>query len=599
MFNKRLIQSVPEAMKYIRANVIDQWFGLICSVGTTLILSGICAGFLVGNPFSTTTLVIACIGLASLSVLRSFFTRRAQANAVASSHCVKQTMRERLLAKVAEIGPSYVHYFSSAEVMQLSNDGIEQLENYFANYLPQFFYALAAPVTLFVLLAFWDLRSAFILLICVPLIPASIVMVQKFAKKLLDKYWGQYAGLSDSFLENLQGLTTLKVYNADARKHQKMNEEAENFRKVTMRVLIMQLNSISVMDLVAYGGAAAGIVSALFSYRNGNINLFQILSIVLLSAEFFLPMRLLGSYFHVSLNGSAAADRMFKIFDVPVKERQASFPQGTPIYKAENLCFAYEDNEGNEGKQALRHMDFKLAGPGFVGICGESGSGKSTLANLLCGKLDDSSKALTLNTVPIENIASSELSDHITVLSFESTLFSGTIRENLQAAKASATDEEMIQALNQAGIWNDLEKINGLDTHLSEQAASLSGGQRQRVSFARALLKNAPVLILDEATSAVDSHAEHLMMKTAHEASKDRLVICISHRLANLDLADEILVLKEGELVERGKAADLKKQNGEYARMAGRQAELEAYSAALDQKAPADENRKENQHEVR
>lgn len=599
MFNKRLIQSVPEAMKYIRANVIDQWFGLICSVGTTLILSGICAGFLVGNPFSTTTLVIACIGLASLSVLRSFFTRRAQANAVASSHCVKQTMRERLLAKVAEIGPSYVHYFSSAEVMQLSNDGIEQLENYFANYLPQFFYALAAPVTLFVLLAFWDLRSAFILLICVPLIPASIVMVQKFAKKLLDKYWGQYASLSDSFLENLQGLTTLKVYNADARKHQKMNEEAENFRKVTMRVLIMQLNSISVMDLVAYGGAAAGIVSALFSYRNGNINLFQILSIVLLSAEFFLPMRLLGSYFHVSLNGSAAADRMFKIFDVPVKERQASFPQGTPIYKAENLCFAYEDNEGNEGKQALRHMDFELAGPGFVGICGESGSGKSTLANLLCGKLDDSSKALTLNTVPIENIASSELSDHITVLSFESTLFSGTIRENLQAAKASATDEEMIQALNQAGIWNDLEKINGLDTHLSEQAASLSGGQRQRVSFARALLKNAPVLILDEATSAVDSHAEHLMMKTAHEASKDRLVICISHRLANLDLADEILVLKEGELVERGKAADLKKQNGEYARMAGRQAELEAYSAALDQKAPADENRKENQHEVR
>ena len=215
-------------MKFIRANVIDQWFGLICSVGTTLILSGICAGFLTGNPFSTTTLVVACIGLIVLSWLRSFFTRRAQANAVASSHCVKQTMRERLLAKVAEIGPSYVHHFSSAEVTQLSNDGIEQLESYFANYLPQFFYALAAPVTLFVLLAFWDLRSAFILLICVPLIPASIVMVQKFAKKLLDKYWGQYAGLSDSFLENLQGLTTLKVYNADARKHQKMNEEAEN-----------------------------------------------------------------------------------------------------------------------------------------------------------------------------------------------------------------------------------------------------------------------------------------------------------------------------------------------------------------------------------
>lgn len=596
MFNKRLIQSVPEAMKFIRANVIDQWFGLICSVGTTLILSGICAGFLTGNPFSTTTLVVACIGLIVLSWLRSFFTRRAQANAVASSHCVKQTMRERLLAKVAEIGPSYVHHFSSAEVTQLSNDGIEQLESYFANYLPQFFYALAAPVTLFVLLAFWDLRSAFILLICVPLIPASIVMVQKFAKKLLDKYWGQYAGLSDSFLENLQGLTTLKVYNADARKHQKMNEEAENFRKVTMRVLIMQLNSISVMDLVAYGGAAASILSALFSYRSGNINLFQTLSIVLLSAEFFLPMRLLGSYFHVSLNGSAAADRMFKIFDVPVKERHETFPQGTPIFKADYLNFAYEDGEG---KQALRDVNFELTGPGVVGICGESGSGKSTLANLLSGKLDESSKALTINNIPIESIVSGELSDHITVLSFESALFSGTIRENLQAAKASATDEEMIQALKQAGVWKDLEKMNGLDTHVSEQAASLSGGQRQRVSFARALLKNAPVLILDEATSAVDSQAEHLMMKAAHEASKDRLVICISHRLANLDQADEILVLKEGELVERGKAADLKKQDGEYARMAARQAELEAYSAAMDQNDPAVENRKENQDEIR
>ncbi|MBF0580058.1 ABC transporter ATP-binding protein/permease [Erysipelotrichaceae bacterium RD49] len=580
MFNKRLIQSVPEAMKFIRANVIDQWCGLVCSIATTLILSWICACFLQNSPLTWSQLALAVVGLVGLSAIRTFFTRKANAKAVASSHCVKKTMRERLLAKVAAIGPSYVRSFSSAEVTQLSNDGIEQLESYFANYLPQFFYALIAPITLFLFLAFWDLRSALILLVCVPLIPMSIVMVQKFAKKLLNKYWGQYAGLSDSFLEKLQGLTTLKVYNADERKHVKMNEEAENFRKVTMRVLIMQLNSISVMDLVAYGGAAAGIISALFSFRSGNIDLFQALSILLLSAEFFLPMRLLGSYFHVSLNGSAAADRMFKILDVPVPEKTASFPEGKPIFKADDLCFAYEDGQG---KKALDHLDFEFSGPAFIGICGESGSGKSTLASLLAGKNYDSSKALKIGQTPIQAIKSEELSDQITVLSFESALFSGTIRENLLMADPEASDEQMIKALKQAGLWQDLEKLNGLDTVVSEQAASLSGGQRQRAAFARALLKNAPVLILDEATSAVDSQAERLMMKAAHQAAQDRLVICISHRLANLDGADTILVLKDGQLVEKGTAAKLKAQNGEYTRMYERQVQLEAYSALLDQ----------------
>lgn len=573
MFNKRLIQSVPDAMKSIRFNVLFQWLGMLCSVGCTLLITWFAASAIPGTARPSWLFILS--GLLLLCVLRAVFVRLASREALKSSHTVKTQMRKALFDKAAQIGPGYVQYFPSSEISQLASEGTEQLESYFANYLPQFFYALIAPATLFLIVVFWDWKAALALLVCVPLIPASIIAVQKFAKKLLAKYWGQYASLSDSFLENLQGLSTLKIYNADARRHEQMNEEAENFRRITMRVLIMQLNSISVMDLVAYGGSALGIALALIAFQNGACDLFQTLSIILLSAEFFLPMRLLGSYFHVSMNGSAAADRMFRILDIQVPERPLSFPDGTPHIAAENLSFQYP-----EGRKALDKVSFELPDHGFVGICGESGSGKSTLAALLSGRLQDADGALSISQVPAGKIRVSELEEKITSLGFESTLFAGTVRDNLRMADAAAEYAEMIEVLEKAGVWKDLLSMNGLDTLITEQAASLSGGQRQRIAFARALLKNSPVLILDEATSSVDADTEKDMMNQIRAIADDRLVLCISHRLANIQDAAKILVLKEGRLAESGTHSELLKQNGEYARMYAVQQELEKYAGA-------------------
>lgn len=573
MFNKRLIQYVPDAMKSIRFNVLFQWLGMLCSVGCTLLITWFAAAAIAGTAVPSWLLILA--GLILLSALRALFVRLASDQALKSSHIVKTQMRKALFDKAAQIGPGYVEYFPSSEMSQLASEGTEQLESYFASYLPQFFYALIAPVTLFLIVVFWDWKAALALLVCVPLIPASIVAVQKFAKKLLAKYWGQYAGLSDSFLENLQGLTTLKIYNADGRRHEQMNEEAENFRRITMRVLIMQLNSISVMDLVAYGGSALGIALALIAFQNGTCDLFQTLSIILLSAEFFLPMRLLGSYFHVSMNGSAAADRMFRILDIQIPERPLEFPAGTPKIAAENLSFRYL-----EGRLALDEVSFELPDHGFVGICGESGSGKSTLAALLSGRLQDASGALTISQVPAGQIQVSELEKEITSLGFESTLFAGTVRDNLKMASENASDEEMMDVLEKAGIWKDLQAMNGLDTQIAEQASSLSGGQRQRIAFARALLKNSPILILDEATSSVDADTEKDMMSQIHAIAEDRLVLCISHRLANIQEAEKILVLKDGRLAESGTHSELLKDNGEYARMYSVQQDLEKYAGS-------------------
>ena len=576
MFNKRLIAAVPEAKKHIVLNVLFQWLGLLCSVAATLTICQVVTGIL--NFYSFDWMLYIIMLLVS-ALLRALFVHLAGKQAVASSHIVKKTMRRNLFEKLASIGPGYTALLPTAEIVSLTNDGTEQLESYFANYLPQFFYALIAPVTLFVITVGWNLTSALVLLLCVPLIPASIVAVQKFAKKLLARYWGQYTGLSDSFLENLQGLTTLKVYDADESRHQKMNEEAENFRKITMRVLIMQLNSISVMDLVAYGGAAAGILCALSAYASGQLSLFHTLAFILLSAEFFLPMRLLGSYFHVSMNGSAAADRMFKILDteVPVRSEKLTGPEVR--FSATDLSFDYDSD-----KAALDNVSFELPAAGFIGICGASGSGKSTFAGLLSGKLTDPSGKLSVNGIPEKDVDTADLLKRIGVLSVESTLFEGTVADNLKLAKAGATDAEMKAALDAAGL---LDELGSLDHKVSEQGASLSGGQRQRLALARLLLKNPQVFILDEATSAVDPEAEKIMMDTARKLSKDHLVLCISHRLANLKDTDEIYVFKNGRIVEKGTDEQLRANTGEYSSLLAVQDELESWSRQLGKEVQA------------
>ena len=554
MINKKLLFSVKESIPYIKKNVLYQWIGLICNVCSTACLCWIITK---NRSLSFIGIILVCL------IVRYIVNQKAIEMSYQSSHIVKETLRSRLYKKLAKIGNSYTNEWSTAEIVQLSSEGIEQLETYFANYIPQFFYSLIAPMTLFIVISFMDMKAALVLLVCVPLIPMSIVFVQKFAKRLLNRYWGQYTKLGDSFLENLQGLTTLKIYEADGHYHEKMNVGSENFRKITMRVLTMQLNSITVMDLVAYGGSALGIVFAL----RGTTDLFQTLFIILISAEFFIPMRQLGSYFHIAMNGMAASDKLFAILEMETKEKQNVNINNYSI-SASNLRFGYTD------KEVLHDICFE-ANKGLIGFVGESGSGKSTIASLLMGQYPNYSGELKLSNYEIKDI---NIYPYVTLVSLESYLFSGSLRDNLAMAK-EVSKQEMNRVLEKVGILDFVNEQGGLDMCILEGGKNLSGGQRQRLVLARALLKDSPIYIMDEATSNIDVESENKIMEVLYELSKEKLVLCISHRLANLIHADQIYCLKDGNIVERGTHEVLLQKNGVYCDLFNTQKELERYGA--------------------
>lgn len=554
MINKKLLFSVKESIPYIKKNVMYQWIGLICNVCSTACL---CLIITRHRSISLVGILFICL------ILRYIVNQKAIEMSYQSSHIVKETLRSRLYKKLSKIGNSYTNEWSTAEIVQLSTEGIEQLETYFASYIPQFFYSLIAPMTLFIVISFMNFKAALVLLVCVPLIPMSIVFVQKFAKRLLNRYWGQYTKLGDSFLENLQGLTTLKIYEADGYYHKKMNVESENFRKITMRVLTMQLNSITVMDLVAYGGSALGIVFALTSSQD----LFQTLFIILISAEFFIPMRQLGSYFHIAMNGMAASDKLFGILEMETEEKQEVDLKDCSI-SASNLHFGYTDQE------VLHGINFK-AHNGMIGFVGESGSGKSTIASLLMGQYSNYRGELKLSGYEIKDI---NVYPYMTLVSLESYLFSGSLRDNLAMAK-DVSDQEMNIVLEKVGIFDYVNEQGGLDMRILEGGKNLSGGQRQRLVLARALLKDSPIYIMDEATSNIDVESENKIMEVLYELSKEKLVLCISHRLANLVNADHIYCLKDGDIVESGTHEGLLQQKGVYCELFNTQKELERYGA--------------------
>ena len=555
MINKNLLFSVKESIPYIKKNVMYQWIGLICNVCSTACLCLIITKQ--DNYFIYIGMILVCL------IIRYIVNQKAIEMSYSSSHIVKETLRTQLYKKLSKIGIGYTNKWSTAEIVQLSSEGIEQLETYFASYIPQFFYSLIAPMTLFIVISFMNFKAALVLLVCVPLIPMSIVFVQKFAKRLLNRYWGQYTKLGDSFLENLQGLTTLKIYEADGYYHKKMNVESENFRKITMRVLTMQLNSITVMDLVAYGGSALGIVFALTSSQD----LFQTLFIILISAEFFIPMRQLGSYFHIAMNGMAASDKLFGILEMKTEEKQEVDLKDCSI-SASNLCFGYAD------KEVLHAIHFK-ADKGMIGFVGESGSGKSTIASLLMGQYSNYRGELKLSGYEIKDI---NVYPYMTLVSLESYLFSGSLRDNLAMAK-DVSDKEMNIVLEKVGIFDYVNEQGGLDMRILEGGKNLSGGQRQRLVLARALLKDSPIYIMDEATSNIDVESENKIMEVLYELSKEKLVLCISHRLANLIHADAIYCLKDGDIVESGTHEELLQQNGVYRDLFNTQKELERYGA--------------------
>lgn len=594
MINKRLIGTVRESKKYIIGNVAAQWCSLAANIAMMTAVTGLLASLFHKTADKNSGFLTAAIAAAAV-MIRFICTILSSRMGYLSSKSVKKTLREAIYGKLLRLGASYKEQVNTSEVVQVDVEGVEQLETYFGAYLPQFFYAMLAPLTLFAYLCFVNVPSAAVLLVCVPLIPIAIAAVQTWAKKLLSKYWGQYTALGDTFLENLQGLTTLKIYQSDGFKHEEMNREAENFRKITMKVLTMQLNSITLMDLIAYGGAALGVIMAATQFRTGDVTLSGCLLIILISADFFIPMRQLGSFFHVAMNGMAASDKIFRLLDLPEPAGKTGlFPEDYGIV-CDNLRFSYGENSSDEelssdkgnssgsgspsdrGREILRGIRMQFPKGGFVSIVGESGCGKSTVAAVLMGRNRGYRGSVKIGGKELSDIREAELMENITYISHQSYLFKGTVRENLLMGKPDASDRELWAVLERANLAGFLKSEGGLDTLLMENASNFSGGQRQRLALARALLHDSPVYIFDEATSNIDAESENDIMREIHGLAGKKTVILISHRLANVTASDNIYVMDAGSVAESGSHEELLAGDGIYAKLWNTQQSLENY----------------------
>ena len=545
MLNKRLIGMVSESKRYIAGNVLCQWISLVANLVMMVWVTNLLASLFAGTVDRNT--LLATLGVAAGAVVvRCLCTTFSSRMGYLASSAVKKTLREKIYGKLLRLGSSYQEKVNTSEVVQVAVEGVDQLETYFGSYLPQLFYAVLAPVTLFVVLAPVSLPAAVVLLVCVPLIPVAIVAVQRWAKKLLARYWGQYTALGDSFLENLQGLTTLKIYQADGFQQEEMNRQAEKFRKITMKVLTMQLNSITIMDLIAYGGAALGMILSVTQYRSEQVTLAECLLIIVLAADFFLPMRLLGSYFHIAMNGMAASEKIFRLLDLP----EAPMPEGDVPqeagFRCRDLRFSYQAD-----REVLHGINLDIPVGSFTAIVGESGCGKSTVASILMGRNRGYRGTVTVSDQELSHIREDHLLEHVTYVGHKSNLFQGTVRDNLRMGCPTADETQMWAVLERVKLADFLRGEKGLDTPLLERAANLSGGQCQRLALARALLHDSPVYLFDEATSNIDIESENAILAEIQALAQTKTVLLISHRLANVAWADHIYVMEQGNVVEQ------------------------------------------------
>lgn len=570
MIDKRLIRTVRESKKYIAWNVIYQWISLVANITMMVSIADLLSR-LFANTADRENFVCTVIVVAAAVGIRYFCAVQSAKMGYLSSKAVKKVLREKIYRKLLRLGSSYKEKAQTSEIVQISVEGVEQLETYFGAYLPQFFYAMLAPLTLFIVLGFVNVPAAAVLLVCVPLIPAAIAAVQTWAKKLLSKYWGQYTALGDTFLENLQGLTTLKIYRADDFKNDEMNVEAEKFRKITMKVLTMQLNSITIMDLIAYGGAALGIVVSVTQYSKGNVSLAGCLLIIMLSADFFIPMRQLGSFFHIAMNGMAAGQKIFRLLDLPeAEEKKADCPKGDIVCR--DLHFSYDND-----REILSGVNMTFKRGAFTAIVGESGCGKFTISAILTGRNKGYGGSVSVGETELSEIREADLMENITYISHQSYLFKGTVRDNLLMGKPDASDSELWEVLERVNLADFVRNEKGLDTGLSEKASNLSGGQCQRLALARALLHDSPIYIFDEATSNIDVESENDIMNEIQNLAESKTVILISHRLVNVVKADAIYVMVNGKIAESGKHRELLENKADYEKLWEAQQRLENY----------------------
>ena len=569
MVNRRILSLSPSAGRDAAKIIVLNWMSLVATIGALGALSFMVQGLYEGDR-RPGSLLWPSLGIVLSLGIRIVCAAASTDAAFMAGSRVKRSLRERIYRKLISLGPGYNRHIATAETIQLSVEGVDQLESYFGRYVPQLFYSVLAPLTLFTVLSRISLKAALILLVCVPLIPVTIAVVQSIAKKLLGKYWTSYVKLGDLFLENLQGLTTLKIYGADGRRRREMNGEAENFRRITMRVLRMQLNSITVMDLIAYGGAALAIILSMGEFRRGLVGFGEAFFIIMIGAEFFIPMRLLGSYFHLAMNGIAAGTKIFRLLDLPPGPEQTRTAAPGSI-RLENLSFAWEPD-----RPVLQDICLEIPERGLVALAGESGSGKSTVAAILSGRAGLYRGHASLGGTELAEIKPEALMKTLTLVSHNSYLFAGTLRENLLMARPGASDGELLGALQQVRLEEFIEGREGLETKIAEGAANLSGGQKQRVAIARALLHDTAIYIFDEAASNIDVESEAAIMEAINGLAGRKTVLLITHRLANARRADRIAVLDQGRLAACDTHDALMRQGGVYARMCRQQEELEA-----------------------
>lgn len=572
MIDKRLINTVVDSKKWIARTVLWNWVALVASIVSAVIFA-LCLEEAFQQQLTMGNLISYAINLVLALIVRAFAGKMSVKASYYASTQVKHKLRTLIFNKLASMPLNQVNQQSTSSIIQVASEGVEQLEIYFGRYLPQLFYSLLAPFTLFLFLVFFNVSTAVILLVCVPLIPMSIVAVNKIAKRLLHKYWAIYVGLGSSFLDNLQGLITLKIYQDDDYKAKQMDKEAEKFRTITMKVLTMQLNSVSIMDLLAYGGSAIGILTALLQFQSGNLGIFGVILFILLASEFFIPLRLLGSFFHVAMNGKAASDKIFTLLDTPVESNDKAQPfdsQKEIRVNIEDLHFAYSPE-----KQAIKGLSLSIEPKKLTVFVGKSGCGKSTLVSLLMGFHKAQQGKILFNQQDIQEIERHSFYQQVSLVSHSSYIFKGSLRENMLMAKLAATEEQIYSALEQVNLANFVRENGGLDMPLLSHGSNLSGGQIQRLALARALLHNAHFYIFDEATSNIDVESEEIILNFIQRLKQDKTIVMISHRLANAVKADQIYVLQQGSLAEQGNHQDLMAQNGIYAEMFTQQKELE------------------------
>ena len=571
MIDKQLLRLLGNNKKYIFYTVSLMIIGLLANICIT---ASICQAIYRAanyNPQNDSIGIFLIPALPALiGIAIRYFTTRFSGNLKdLLSRKVKKEIREKLYDKILRLGIRSTDDMSMAGLTQVSMEGIEQLDLYYSSYIPQFFYAILAPVILFVVTVWIDWQVAFVLLACVPLIPISIIAVSRYAKKIFAKYWDKYTSMGDSFLDSVQGLRELKIFKADEAQHIKMNQNAEEFRKITMKVLVMQLASTTIMDLVAYGGAGIGISVAVMGVINRGLSPITALFLILVAVDFFLPLRAFGSAFHIAMNGASAGRKILSLLEQPDPIWGEEEVTGTEI-KMEDVTFSYDGK-----RDVLKNIYMTFAKTGMTSIVGASGCGKSTVVGLLCGSFHPQTGNITVGGKAIETLSRNNYYRHIAVVSYNTYIFNETVRANFMLANKDVTEDKIFEALQKVNLAEFIQQNGGLDKTISEDASNLSGGQKQRLALAINMVADKDVYIFDEATSNIDIESEAVIMKNIKALSKEKSVIVISHRLANVVPSDCIYYMESGQIVEFGTHNQLMQKMDRYARLYTTQMQLE------------------------